>query len=91
MKSTEKDGNVLPGLGLLQLLPSLFEGCRDPPPLLQILLEGAVGGAMLPHQRQIVLLSLGGFGLKRSAMTLLLTKASPTEWITLNPRERGAE
>src|SRR5260370_39962831 len=51
-KSTRKDKNVLTGLGLLQLLPSLLQGCADPPPLLQILLEGAVSGAVLPHHSQ---------------------------------------
>src|SRR6266849_4592406 len=51
-KSTKNDKNVLSGLGLLQLLPPLLQGCGDPPPLLQILLEGAVSGAVLPHHSQ---------------------------------------
>src|SRR5713101_2660862 len=32
--------------------PPLLQGCGDPPPLLQILLEGAVSGAVLPHHSQ---------------------------------------
>src|SRR5713226_7382089 len=51
-KSTKNDKNVLSGLGLLQLLTPLLQGCGDPPPLLQILLEGAVSGAVLPHHSQ---------------------------------------
>src|SRR6266568_844793 len=58
-KSTKKDENVLSGLGLLQLLPSLLQGRTDLPPLFQVLLEGAVSGAVLSYQRQVFLLDIG--------------------------------
>src|SRR5712692_10039746 len=45
-KSTKRDKNVLWGLGLLQLLPALLQGCGDPPPRPQVLLEGAVSRAL---------------------------------------------
>src|SRR5450759_859126 len=56
-KSTKNDRNVLSGLGLglQQLLPPLLQGRGDPPPLLQVLLEGAVSGAVLPHHSQFFL------------------------------------
>src|SRR5450756_831534 len=59
-KSTKNDRNVLSGLGLglQQLLPPLLQGCGDPPPLFQILLEGAVSGAVLPHHSQFFLLDI---------------------------------
>src|ERR1700730_10078194 len=58
-KSTKTNGNILSGLGLLQLLPSLLQGCTDLPPRFQVLLEGAVSGAVLTHQRQVFLLDIG--------------------------------
>src|SRR5450759_2992802 len=57
-KSTKNDRNVLSGLDLLQLLPPLLQGGGDPPPLFQILLEGAVSGAVLPHHSQFFLLDI---------------------------------
>src|SRR5437667_4169636 len=53
---TEK--NVLSRLGLLQLLPPLLQGCGDPPPLLQVLLESAISCAVLPHHSQLFLLDI---------------------------------
>src|SRR5258707_199891 len=58
-KSTENDKNVLSGPGLLQLLPPLLQGCGDPPPLFQVLLEGAISGTVLPHHSQLFLLDIG--------------------------------
>src|SRR5512132_1555957 len=54
-KSTKKDKNVLSGLGLLQLLPSLLQGRSDPPPRPQVLLEGAVRSALSAHRIQLSL------------------------------------
>src|SRR6266566_2999278 len=49
----------LSGLGLLQLLPPLLQGCGDPPPLFQVLLESAISCAVLPHHSQLFLLDIG--------------------------------
>src|SRR5229473_7650246 len=54
-KSTKNDKNVLSGLGLLQLLPALLQGCGDPPPCPQVLLEGAVRSALSAHRVQLFL------------------------------------
>src|SRR5882724_5188103 len=54
-KSTKKDKNVLRGLGLLQLFPSLLQGRADPPPRPPVLLEGAVGSALSAHRLQLFL------------------------------------
>src|SRR6266567_5589589 len=54
-KSTKQDKNVLSGLGLLQLLPALLQGCCDLPPRPQVLLEGAVRSALSAHRVQLFL------------------------------------
>src|SRR5438128_6584049 len=60
-KSTKKDKNVLLGLGLLQLLPSLLQGRGDLPPRPQVLLEGAVRSALSAHRIQLFLFDVSPF------------------------------
>src|SRR5205807_2267220 len=61
-KSTEITRNVLLGLGLLQLLPTLLQRDGELSPSLQVLLEGAIRGALPLKGGQFLLLDIGQLG-----------------------------